>query len=274
MMDIVADGSRPILRINVIPRYDHSLDVEEQPVDVEDFEHFKKKNLDESLGENLRVNHHCGDSLYLYYNAAKTYSLEEFNNHFAEFKDKYLEVLVVLKHEVDFEKGSRAHFPGNMYDVMITNITESLNAMLIDEREYPVTFIFNSIAKRFGELFRERHVYVLKSKGLKWCRLAKGSEEKNDRGGFLVCGEHNGDDNQFTMFGAGSTSTVNLLKKSCSCREYDLVQIVCAHAMAVLRSKHDDEYGMNIYEYSSPLYKVETYILAYSESINVVPIES
>ncbi|KAH0709568.1 hypothetical protein KY284_010995 [Solanum tuberosum] len=52
------------------------------------------------------------------------------------------------------------------------------------------------------------------------------------------------------------------------------VQIVCAHAMAVLRSKHDDEYGMNIYEYSSPLYKVETYILAYSESINVVPIES
>ncbi|KAG5570875.1 hypothetical protein H5410_060641 [Solanum commersonii] len=65
-------------------------------------------------------------------------------------------------------------------------------------------------------------------------------------------------------------TTINSL---CSV-EYDLVQIVCAHAMAVLRSKHDDEYGMSIYEYSSPLYKVETYILAYSESINVVPIES
>ncbi|KAG5580533.1 hypothetical protein H5410_051160 [Solanum commersonii] len=36
--------------------------------------------------------------------------------------------------------------------------------MLIDERKYPVTSIFNSIAKKFGELFRERHEYVLKSK--------------------------------------------------------------------------------------------------------------
>ncbi|KAH0745999.1 hypothetical protein KY285_007656 [Solanum tuberosum] len=43
--------------------------------------------------------------------------------------------------------------------------------------------------------------------------------------------------------------------------------------MAALRSKHDDEYGTSIYEYSSPLYKAETYLLSYSESINVVPIE-
>ena len=43
--------------------------------------------------------------------------------------------------------------------------------------------------------------------------------------------------------------------------------------MNTLRSKHGDEYGMSIYEYSSPLYKAETYLLAYSESINVVPIE-
>ncbi|KAH0690087.1 hypothetical protein KY289_017445 [Solanum tuberosum] len=39
------------------------------------------------LSENLRVNHHCGDYFYLYYNAAKAYSLEEFDNHFVEFKN-------------------------------------------------------------------------------------------------------------------------------------------------------------------------------------------
>ncbi|XP_049394575.1 uncharacterized protein LOC125858825 [Solanum stenotomum] len=83
-----------------------------------------------------------------------------------------------------------------------------------------------------------------------------------------------GDGNQFTVFGAGSTSTVNLLKKSRSCREYDLFKIPCAHAMTALRSKHGDEYGMSIYEYSSPLYKVEKYLIAYFESLNVVPIES
>ncbi|KAH0746000.1 hypothetical protein KY285_007657 [Solanum tuberosum] len=164
-----------------------------------------------NLGKNLWVNHHRGDSLYLYYNVAKAYSLEKLNDHFAEFKDKSLEAAVILEHEVGFKKWSRAHFPSNRYDVMTTNITDSLNVMLIDEREYLVACIFNSIAKTFGELFRERHAHILKSKGNKWCQLPKGSQEKNDRRRLFVCGEHIGDDNQFTVFDAGSTSIMNLL---------------------------------------------------------------
>ena len=101
------------------------------------------------LAENLRVNHQCGDSFYLYYNTAKTYTLEEFNDHFVEFKDKFPEEAFVLEHDVGFEKWSKAYFPCNRYDVMTTNIVEPLNAMLIDEREYPIASIFNSIAKRF-----------------------------------------------------------------------------------------------------------------------------
>ncbi|KAK6773579.1 hypothetical protein RDI58_028817 [Solanum bulbocastanum] len=42
------------------------------------------------------------------------------------------------------------------------------------------------------------------------------------------------DDNQFTVFGAGVTAYVDLLEKSCSCREYDLIKIPCAHAMIAL----------------------------------------
>ncbi|XP_049373974.1 uncharacterized protein LOC125839022 [Solanum verrucosum] len=227
------------------------------------------------LGENLRVNHQCRDSLYLYYNAAKAYSLEKFHDHFLEFKDKSPEAAFVLEHDVGFEKWSRAYSPGNRYDVMTTNIAESLNAMLIDEREYPETFIFNSIVKRFGELFREMHAHVLKSKGNKMMPTAERiARKKMIEGDSLYVENITGDDNQFTVFGVGSTSSVNLLEKLCSCREYDLVKIPCAHAIAALRSKHGDEYGMNIYEYSPPLYKPETYLLAYSESINVVPIES
>uniref|UniRef100_M1E143 Mutator-like transposase n=1 Tax=Solanum tuberosum TaxID=4113 RepID=M1E143_SOLTU len=70
------------------------------------------------------------------------------------------------------------------------------------------------------------------------------------------------------------TTNVNLLEKSCSCREYDLIKIPHAHTMAALRSKHGNENGISIYENSSPLYKVEAYLLAYMDSINVVPLES
>ncbi|KAG5575813.1 hypothetical protein H5410_055947 [Solanum commersonii] len=101
------------------------------------------------------------------------YSLEEFNDHFLEFKDKFPEAPIILEHEVSFRKWNREHFPGTGHDVMTTNIAESLNAMLIDEREYHVASIFNLIVKRFGELFRERHIYVLKSKANKMVLAAE-----------------------------------------------------------------------------------------------------
>ncbi|XP_015159430.1 uncharacterized protein [Solanum tuberosum] len=166
------------------------------------------------LGENLCVNHHCGDYLYLYYNATKAYSLEEFDNHFVEFKNKCPAATVVLKHDIGFEKWISAHFFGNRYDVMTTNIAKSLNAMLINEREYPVASIFNSIAKRFGELFRERHAYILKSMGNQMVSTAeKITRKKMIEGDSLYVENVTGDGNQFTMFGAGVTAYVNLLEK-------------------------------------------------------------
>ncbi|KAH0672733.1 hypothetical protein KY284_023820 [Solanum tuberosum] len=160
------------------------------------------------LGENLRVNHHCGDYLYLYYNAANAYSLEEFDNHFVELKNKCPAAAVVLEHDIGFEKWSRAHFPGNRYDVMTTNIAESLNDMLIDEREYPVASIFNLIAKRFGELFRERHAYILKSIGNQMVPAAeKITRKKMIEGDSLYMENITGDGNQFTVLGVGVRPT-------------------------------------------------------------------
>ncbi|PHT85855.1 hypothetical protein T459_07961 [Capsicum annuum] len=43
---------------------------------------------------------------------------------------------------------------------MTTNIVELLNSILMDEWEYPVLYIFNSIARKFGEKFRERYAFV------------------------------------------------------------------------------------------------------------------
>lgn len=62
---------------------------------------------------------------------------------------------------------------------MTTNIIESLNVMLIKERESPVTFIVNSIARRFGEKFRKSRVYVLNFKENKLVSAAKNITRDN-----------------------------------------------------------------------------------------------
>ncbi|KAM3301604.1 hypothetical protein P3S67_016106 [Capsicum chacoense] len=56
------------------------------------------------LGENLRVNHHCGEHFYLFYNAAKAYYPEEFSDHFVKFKNYCPEAAFFLEHELGFEK--------------------------------------------------------------------------------------------------------------------------------------------------------------------------
>ncbi|KAG5605235.1 hypothetical protein H5410_026727 [Solanum commersonii] len=267
VLDIGIDGSRPTLRIHVNARppieprnlfdddndsignerlgdhskeslgnhsneslgnhsmniHDDPTNVENQPVDVEDLEREyceemqgeqklrSQSNHSFSDGTNLCINQTFSNKNELQLLLAKaaanksfdfatlrscTKYLKEFDNHFVEFKNKYLATAVVLEYDIGFEKWTKAYFPGNRYDVMTTNIAKLLNSMLIDEREYPVASTFNSIAKRFGELFREMHAYILKSMGV--------------------------------------TAYVDLLEKSCSCREYDLIKIPCAHAMSTL----------------------------------------
>ena len=75
------------------------------------------------------------------------------------------------------------------------------------------------------------------------------------------------------MFRNGVTAKVNLLEMSYSCRKFDFVRMSCEHAMAALRTKYGDGvvYGNSIYEYSSIIYKAVSYLLAYSEAINIVP---
>ena len=108
---------------------------------------------------------------------------------------------------------------------MTTNIVESLNAMLINET-YPVASILNLIAKRFGELFRERHAYVLISKDNNMVLAAERISRKEIiEGDSLYVENINRDGKQFTVFGSNSTSTINLLEKTYFCRKYDLVKI-------------------------------------------------
>lgn len=99
------------------------------------------------LAENLHVNQHCGEHLYLFYAMAKEYSFDEFRKNFKELKYNFPKAAHVLENVLGFEKLSRAHFLGNRYDVMTTNIAESLNSILMDEREYRVSYTFNSIDK-------------------------------------------------------------------------------------------------------------------------------
>ncbi|KAF3681277.1 hypothetical protein FXO38_01843 [Capsicum annuum] len=159
------------------------------------------------------------------------------------------------------------------YDVINTNIAKSLNLVLLDERECPLSHIFNSIDNKFGEKFGERHAFV-DGRNNKFVPCAEKILRDNKSMSDSIYVTHaNGGLDHFMVFDNGVTTKVNLLERSCSCRKFNLVKMPCEHAMATLREKYanGEGYGNSIYEYSSAIYKAKTYLLAYSEAINVVP---
>ncbi|XP_047263634.1 uncharacterized protein LOC124896139 [Capsicum annuum] len=195
------------------------------------------------LAEILQINQHCRKHRYLFYATAKAYSFDEFSKNFTRLKKNCPEAAHVLENMVGFEKWCRAHFPGNRYDVMTTNIIESLNSVLIDEQEYPVSYIFNLIGRKFGEKFRKRYAFVYgkKNKFVPYAeRILRNSKSVSDS---LYVTNPNRVLDKYMMFGNGVTAKVNILERSCSCRKFDLVKMSCEHAMAVLRAKYGDDIG-------------------------------
>ncbi|PHU01595.1 hypothetical protein BC332_31382 [Capsicum chinense] len=157
----------------------------------------------------------------------------------------------------------------------MTSITaESLKSMLRNEREYPVAAIFNSIAHIFGEIFRKRYAEVDNSKTTFVPVAETILRENMTKGDKLYVNNINGSTDEFAMLGYGRSAKVNLSRRSCSCRKYNLVKLSCTHAMAALRLKHADEYNTSIYNYSSQIYSKELYFLAYLEPICEAPLDS
>ncbi|PHT51757.1 hypothetical protein CQW23_06219 [Capsicum baccatum] len=204
------------------------------------------------LTENLRINQHCREHLYLFYATAKAYSFDEFSDNFVELKSKCPEAAHVLENVLGFEKWSRAHFPGNRYDMMTTNIAESLNSILMDELEYPVSYIFNSIAKKISEKFRERHAFVGGKENIFVPYSERILRDNKSASNSLYVGNPNEVLNEYTVFGSNITVKVNLLERTYSYWKFDLMKIPCEHAMAALREKYGDGeyYGNSIYDYS------------------------
>ncbi|XP_049400113.1 uncharacterized protein LOC125864245 [Solanum stenotomum] len=190
--------------------------------------------------------------------------------HFEQIRIINAEVADYLEN-IGFHKWSRAYFPGNRYDVLTSNIAESVNAMFNEAREFPIIALFNDISKRWLEKFHERRMAYAKLK----TTFVPSAETKimanKNLGNKLLV--HQIDEDTFSVTADNGIAMVHLRSKICSCREFDLDKIPYQHAMAALRHKFGDEYGKMIYEYSSPYYKIESYILAYADPIYPVPAE-
>ncbi|CAL2270555.1 unnamed protein product [Prunus armeniaca] len=101
------------------------------------------------------------DKLLLYLEqAAKSYGIAEFDRHFRKIKGND-EVAQYLE-SAGLHKWSRAHMDGRRYNVMTTNIAESINSVLRFARMLPVVHLIDEIINLLVKWFSKRRDFALK----------------------------------------------------------------------------------------------------------------
>ncbi|KAG5601404.1 hypothetical protein H5410_032774 [Solanum commersonii] len=182
------------------------------------------------LGENIRNNFHNSKVVTHFYKAAKTYDRCEFNDHFNQIRDLIPKAAETLE-RIEFHTWSRAFCPGNRYNIMTSNIAESVNSMFDVEREFSIVSLFDEINRRFALLFHQRRMELVNSANRFVPSIEKDISKYVNAGNKLLA--HQIANYKFSITGHGYVATVDLQRRTCTCRIFYLDKIPCPHAMEI-----------------------------------------
>ncbi|KAM3306607.1 hypothetical protein P3S67_013477 [Capsicum chacoense] len=164
--------------------------------------------------------------------------------------------------------------PGRaVYNIMTSNIVESVNSLFGDEREFSIMAMFEKISEKYSDFFKERRVqFKCPEKRTRFVLKIKKKISMNislEKRLF----SHKIANYKFRITGHGDAATVYLQTRSCTWRVFDLDKIPCPHAMATLQAQYGNKYGPEVYDHSSQYYSVEKYEMIYIRHITPVPSE-
>lgn len=200
---------------------------------------------------------------YLITRAARAYRVEDFYIHFNEIKmidiacADYL-IRIGLKH------WARSHFKGSRYNIMTSNLAESLNSALAEAREFPIVGLIEYIRSMVMRWFSNRRGGATTNVSTLTPRVAAmvarnfivstGSEVRH-----IINMEYEIRDQ------VGAFNRVDLERKTCSCKEYDLLGIPCTHAVAAAVNS-----GLKVDTLVATEYSNTYWLLSYTGSVNPV----
>ncbi|RID49764.1 hypothetical protein BRARA_H00542 [Brassica rapa] len=168
---------------------------------------FKKRNQKQMIGR-----------------AAEVFKVSHFKRLYAEIKltDKrcwdYLE-------KIDPRHWTRSHFEGERYNLMSSNIAESLNKALIHTRDSPIMVLFEFIRRMISRWFVSRQRKISKMNGEIPPAVDELMENNLEDARAYAVMPLSAFEFEVTLKTTGFGSSVNLETRSCTCLEFQKVGI-------------------------------------------------
>ncbi|PPR90154.1 hypothetical protein GOBAR_AA30529 [Gossypium barbadense] len=155
------------------------------------------------------------------------------------------------------------YFEGTRYGHLSSNI-EEFNRWILDALELPIIQVVEQIHNKLMSEFEDR-----RTRSHSWFSVLAPSAETRMQEVISRASTYQvlrSDEVEFEVISAERSDIVNIGKHSCSCRDWQLYGIPCAHAAAAIMSCRKD-----VYAFAEKCFTVASYHEAYSEEIYPIP---
>ncbi|KAG7594112.1 Zinc finger SWIM-type [Arabidopsis thaliana x Arabidopsis arenosa] len=201
---------------------------------------------------------------FLVSRAAQAYRITDFHLVFGEICRVSPECGAYLN-SIGFGHWARSYFVGERYNVMTSNVAESLNAVLKEAQEFPIVYIVEFVRKTLMSWFAIRRETAKQEATMLTPKVREILQENFEKsGGFAVRKVNTGEYD--VVGGAKGGYHVQLALRSCTCREFNFLKIPCPHAVAAAIVDQVPMHSLVDVHYTSCYW-----VMAYKDSINPVP---
>ncbi|XP_060176134.1 uncharacterized protein LOC132606576 [Lycium barbarum] len=202
----------------------------------------------------------------LFFASARAYTIEEFERHMVEINNIDKSVGEYLLN-VGYHRWSRVHSKVNGTTIMTSNIVESMNAVNNHARDLPIMHLLEYMMK----LVQDWH-YVNKKNAIETSTELGKKYEDIMKENYITSQRMTvkpSTDYFYTVVEDGKKFVVNLGERTCTCIRFQMDEMPCPHALAVVTFKNIDAY-----QYCSVYYKKDYLLKTYEISSNPIPDES
>ncbi|XP_070013492.1 uncharacterized protein [Nicotiana sylvestris] len=198
------------------------------------------------LEQNLKRRKVKSEVIKLFQSAARVYKRKEFDIYMSDIANVDKKTYDYLMEEPP-ERWARSCSPQRRYDMLTTNIVESMNSVLLEARELPILRMMDFIQVKLQHWFYERR------------NKAEGTFYD------VSCWVFPVDSWRSRVEEEGITFLVDLNKRTCDCFQFQLDELPCIHAIAAIEKRN-----IKKSDFCSHWYLKESWLKTYERQIHPV----
>ena len=203
-----------------------------------------------------------GDEMkMMFWACAKAYSVSEFNERLKDMRDKDNDVVDALL-AYNPSLFCRAFIKTiTTNDVIVNNMAETCNAYIINARAKHIIYMLEEIRVVLMQRLVKKKSEMEKKTSLNCPRVQAKLEKEKDA--TTMCKSLPSSSTVFEVNEGMDSLIVDLERRTCTCRRWDLTGVPCRHVVAVIYDIYDEPE-----KFVAECYRRETYIKIYSASIS------